>query len=83
MLYALRKLGIWWLFAEWVKGGVTILAYVCLAASAFVALTPSTSDDEIVGKILGYVRKIANALALNVLNATPAKSDTTTDTETK
>jgi len=38
-------------------------------ASAIAALTPSTSDDEAVGKVKTILDKIIDVLALNLGNA--------------
>ena len=46
-----------------------VVVYVIAAASTVAALTPTPKDDAFLAKVLGFVRKIANLLALNILNA--------------
>lgn len=47
---------------EKIKLGFEVLGYVCVIATMVVALTPSPSDDTIVGKISKIVHKIMKML---------------------
>lgn len=52
---------------DWIEA----IALLIAGASAVAALTPTKRDDEILGKALSVIRKIANLFALNVANAKP------------
>lgn len=49
---------------------ITAITAIVTAASAIAAVTPSETDNVIVGKI----KKVVDVLAINVKNATPAPS---------
>ena len=59
--------GILAVIPDWIEA----IALLIAGASAVAALTPTKRDDEILGKALTVIRKIANFLALNVANAKP------------
>jgi hypothetical protein len=58
---------------EWILSNLEniwlIVAQVIAVASMITALTPTPKDDAVIAKVQGFVKKIADLLAVNVLNA--------------
>ena len=58
-------------FVEDLPAWLNAIFMLVTAASAIAALTPTKKDDNAIGKVLDFIRSIANVFAINVGNAKP------------